>query len=71
MPGQKQIKKLLVGETNTVKNSDEEKWVYSGYGIAFDVAGSWNFGNDHARNVEIFNVDNNSSSCTDNGKNNF
>ena len=30
--------------------------MYSGYGIAFDGAGSWDFGNDDARNVVIFGV---------------
>ena len=45
-----------------VKNSDKEKWMYSGYGIAFDEAASWNSGNDFARNVVIFGVDNSSSS---------
>ena len=57
--------------TNIVKSSDKEKWVYSGYGIAFDVADSWNFDNDFARNVIIFGVDNSSSSHTDNRKNTF
>ena len=45
--------------------------MYSGYGIAFDSAGSWNFGNDFARNFLIFGVDNSSSSHADNCKNNF
>ena len=61
----------MFGATNIVKNSDKEKWLYSGYGITFDSAGSWNFGNDFARNVIIFIVDNSSSSHTDNHKNNF
>ena len=61
----------MFGETNIVKNSDKEKLVYSGYGIAFDGASSWNFGNDFARNVVIFGVDNSSLSHTDNCKNNF
>ena len=39
---------------------DKEKKVYCGYGIVFDGAGSWNFGNDLARNVVIFAVDNSS-----------
>ena len=30
--------------------------VYSAYGIAFDGAGSWDFGNEDARNVVIFGV---------------
>ena len=43
----------------------------SGYGIAFDRAVSWSFGNDFARNNLIFGVKNSSSSHTDNRKNNF
>ena len=39
--------------------------MYSGYGIAFYSAGSWNFDDEFARNVVIFNVDNSSSSWTD------
>ena len=47
-----------------------KKHVYSGYGIAFDSAGSWSFGNGFARNVVIFGVDNSSSSHV-NSCNNF
>ena len=36
--------------------------MYSGYGTTFDSAGAWSFGNDDARNVVIFRIDNNSSS---------
>ena len=39
--------------------------------MAFDGAGSPSFGNDFARNVIIFDIDNSSSSHTDNRKNNF
>ena len=34
-----------------VKNSNKEKYVYRGYRITFDAAGSWSFGNDSVRNV--------------------
>ena len=61
----------LFSGTAIVKISDKEKWVYSGYGIAFDGAGSWNFGNDFSKNDIIFSVDNSSSSHADNHKNNF
>ena len=47
-----------------------EKWVYSGYKIAFGGVDSWCFGDDFARNFLIFGVDNNSLSHTDNCKNN-
>ena len=30
------FKNCLIATTNIVKNSDKSKWVYSGYGIAFD-----------------------------------
>ena len=40
-----------------VKNNDKEKYLYSGYGIAFHGKGEWSFGNDSARNVIIFGVD--------------
>ena len=45
--------------------------MYSGYGIAFDGADLWNFGNVFARNALIFGVDNTSSSHADNRKNIF
>ena len=44
-----------------LKNSDQEKWMYGDCGIAFDGAGSWNLGNDFARNARntvVFGVDN-------------
>ena len=61
----------MFGATSTVKNSYKEKYVQSGYGIAFDGKGEWNFGNDFARNVIIFRADNSSSSHTDNLINDF
>ena len=45
--------------------------MYSGFGVAFDGAGTWNFGNDYATNVAIFGTDNSSSSHAANSKNNF
>ena len=46
-------------------------YVYSGQGIRFDSAGSWNCDNDTARNVTIFGIDNCSSSHADNCRNDF
>ena len=68
-----QIERLLVWSiyTGKVRNSDKEKYVYSGYGITFDSAGSWSFNNDAARNVIIFGVVNSSSCHADNRKSNF
>ena len=56
--------------SNIVKSSDKSKYVYGGYGTAFEGAGSSSFGNNFARNVVIFSVSNSSSSPTDNRKNN-
>ena len=63
------LKKCLSGATNILKNNNKEKWMYRSYGIVFDGAGSWNFGN--ARNVVIFSVDNSSSGHPNNFKNNY
>ena len=57
--------------TNIVKDNIKKKYVYSGYGIAFDGKGSWSFNDDFAKNVIIFGVDNSWSSHTDNLKNVF
>ena len=65
------LKNSLFVATNTVKNSEKEKWVYSDYGIAFYGAGLWSFGNGFARNVIIFGVNTSLSSHADNCKNNF
>ena len=56
------------GSTNIVRDNDKEKYVYSGYGIAFDGKCSWSFNNDFARNVIIFVADNSSLSHIDNLK---
>ena len=64
------FKNFSFGATNILKNSDKEKYVYSGYEITFDSADSWSFDNDFARNCVIF-VVNNSSSHSNNHKNNF
>ena len=65
------LKNCLFGATNVVKNCVRERYVYSGYGITFDSAGSWSFDNDTARNIIIFGVNNSSSFHADNCKNNF
>ena len=54
-----------------MKNSDKEKYVYSGHGITFNSVGSWSFDNDFAGNAIIFDIDNGSSSHSDNCQNNF
>ena len=55
----------------TTVKSNKEKYVYCGYEIAFAGKGTWNFGNDFAKNVVIFDVDNSSLSHADNHKINF
>ena len=65
------FKNCLFGAANIVKNSDKEKYLYSGSGITFDSAGFWSFDNDTARNVITLGVDNSSSSHSDNHKNDF
>ena len=52
------LKNCLFEAIYVLKNSDIEKYAYSGYGITFDSVGSWSFGNDFDRNVVIFYVDN-------------
>ena len=64
------LKNCLFGVTNIVENRDKSKYVYGGYAIAFDGAGLQSFGDEFARNVVIFRVDNSSSSHSDNYKNN-
>ena len=60
------FKNCLFGASSVVKKSDKEKYAYSGYGLTFHSAGSWNFDKDTAINVKIFSADNGSSSHTDN-----
>ena len=65
-----QFKNCLFGTTNTIENSDKEKYVYSECGITFDSGHIWCFCNNFAGDVIIFAVDN-SSFHSDNRKNNF
>ena len=48
------FKNCLFGATNIVKNSDKQKYGYSGYGITFDSCGSWDFENGTGRHAMIF-----------------
>ena len=50
--------KILFGVTNILKNSDKEKYVYTGHEIAFDGKSECSFGNDLTKNVIVFGVDN-------------
>ena len=62
------LKNCLFGTTNIVKSSDI-KWVYRSYEIAIDGAGSWNIGNNVAKNVAVSSEDTSSLSHADNSKN--
>ena len=53
------FKNCLFGASNIAKNN-KEKYVYSGYIITFDSAGSWSLDNNFEKNVIIFGVDNSS-----------
>ena len=61
----------MFGAPSMVKNSDKEKYVYSGYGVWFNRRGGWSFDNGTARNILIFGVNNILSSHADNLKTNF
>ena len=61
----------MFGVNNIVKNSDKSKYVYSGYGRAFDGVGSCSFGNGFAKNIVIFGFDNSSLFHVENCKNKF
>ena len=60
------FKNCSIGAASIVKSSDKEKYVSSGYGITFDLAGSCSFDEGTARNVIVFGVDNSSLSHADN-----
>ena len=51
------LKNSLFGANSIVKNDVKERYVYSGYWIAFDGKGSATFNDDFARDVKIFGVD--------------
>ena len=61
------LKNCLFGTVKLVRNTIKSKFTCTVQVIAFDSS----FGNDFARNVVIFGVDNSSSSHTDNQKNKF
>ena len=65
------FKNCLFEATNIVKASDNEKHVYSGYGIKFDSTGSWSFGNTVTRNSVVFCVDSGSPFLADYRKDKF
>ena len=56
------IEKCLFGSVKLTKNTDIDKYGYSGYGIGFDREASFSIGNKIGKNVIIFGVDMSSSS---------
>ena len=64
------LKNCLFATVKLVISAVKSKFTYNGQRIAFDGEGSWGFGNDFARNVIVFDVDNSSSFHTNNRKNN-
>ena len=65
------FKNCLFEVTTVLKNSDKEKYVYSGYVITFDSVCLLSFDNDIGRNVIVFGVDNSSSSHANTCRNNL
>ena len=63
------LKYSLFGEIQLVKNADPGKYVYSGYGIGFDLRSEFFLPNSSGdKNVIIFGVDMSSSERIDNKK---
>ena len=60
----------MFGAVKITKNTDTDKYKYSGYGTGFDSRGTFLFlSGKFAQNVIIFDVDMNSSVHVDNKKN--
>ena len=61
------LKNCLFGTVKLTRNADKSKLSNNGQETAFDGKDIWSYGNDFARNVLIFGVDNTSSSRTNDG----
>ena len=59
---------FFFGTVKLVRNTIKSKFAYNGGGIGYNGEVSWSFGNEFARNVAIFGVDNSSSCHTDTRK---
>ena len=65
------LKNCLFGAVTLTKNTDIDKYKYSGYGIVFDRRSSFSFPSEgFGENVLIFEVDMSSSAHIDNKKKN-
>ena len=63
------LKNCLFCTVRLTKNADKSKFNYNDLRVTFDGKCICSYGNNFARNVVIFSVDNTSSSHTDNKKN--
>ena len=61
------LKIFLFGTVKLTRNVGKSKLSNNGQETAFDGKDIWSYGNDFARNVLIFDVDNTSSSRTNDG----
>ena len=52
------LKKKLFNTVKLTRNAIKSKFIYSAQGMAFERARSWSFGNNFARNIVIFSVNN-------------
>ena len=62
------LENCLFGAVSLTKNTDIDKYKYSGYGIGFDRHGEFSFDNGLGKNCIIFGADLSSSSSHDNNK---
>ena len=60
----------LFGAVSLTKNTDIDKYKYSGYGIGFDRHGEFSLGNGLGKNCNVFGADLSSSSSHDNNNKN-
>ena len=56
------LKNCLFVTVKLTINAIKSKFIFNGWGIAFDGESSWNFGDDFARNVVVFGVNKSLSS---------
>ena len=65
------VENCLFGSVKLTKNTNIDKYGYSGYGIGFDRRASFSIGNDTGGNVLIFGVEMSSSLLIGNKKKTF
>ena len=65
------LENCLFGAIKLIKNTDIDKYKYSGYGIGFDRRGEFSFGDGFGQNVIIFGVNMSSSVHANNKTRNY